>query len=181
MNFLIDLLDSLFEATGIELISQALDDPSDDATETILAIPGYRQTKSYTCGFAAGLMVLHTFRPKASITNFYYEVNPIEEWGTSTGKLVAALRKFRIGVKVKKKMTFDEIAEAIEDGTPIIACIDKGEEQHWVVIYGYSVGPNRLFVAGNNIPGLPMGTDTPWSKFRKLIPSDTDWLICWGK
>ncbi len=41
-----------------------------------LAVPGYRQVESDTCGFAAGLMVLHTFHPRADIDAFYRRVRP---------------------------------------------------------------------------------------------------------
>lgn len=181
MSFISTFWDDFWEKTGIELISQPLNDPSDDESETILEIPGYRQTKSYTCGFVAGLMILHTFRPTASITNFYHAVSPLQKEGTTTAKLVSALRLFKIGVKTRRNMTFDEIAEAIEDGTPIATTIEKGKDEHWIVIYGYGVGPSRLFIAGNNFAGLPMGTDILWSDYKKLIPSNPDWLICWCK
>lgn len=166
---------SLVDATGYEYISQIIPDPENTEDTTILKIPGYRQTKNYTCGFVAGLMVLHKFKPKASATNFYYLCNPDREQSTSTGNLVRALRKNGVRVSIKKNMTFEQISDALENNMPVIMEVKRTRGiTHWVVIFGYAVGPNRLYVAGNNL----LGTEYEWSKFKKMIATNGDWLVC---
>ena len=102
----------------------------DSDVAVTLAVPGYRQTHSYTCGFVAGLMVLHTFRPRASSTVFYYKVSPDEDTGTSTTALVRALRQSNIGVSRRTNLSFAGIQGAINDGFPVITCIRKGGPDH---------------------------------------------------
>lgn len=175
-----DLLDGFAALTGIGLIPDRLPYASDDETETTLAVPGYQQTESYGCGFVAGLMVLHTFKPKASIDRFFRRVNPDREWGIETGPLGEALRQSGVGVSVRENLTYDRIAETLEEGYLIITCVKTGQSDvdHWVVAYGYGVSPNRIFVAGN---GILRRHVLPWADFRRVWSPKGFGLVCWGK
>ena len=89
MKVLLQKAFNLFsDATGIALVGDSLTHARDE-DETTLDVPGYRQTHTYTCGFVAGLMVLHTFKPGSSIDRFFKRVDPDEEMGTSTTRLAA--------------------------------------------------------------------------------------------
>ncbi len=181
-KILIDALDRFSEKTGICVISDPLRHPSSSDVVT-LDIPGYRQTNSFSCGFAAGLMVLHAFRPTASIDAFYRKVRPTSERGASTRKVVDALRKSGVGVSVRTNLSFRTIRETVDQGFPIIACVHTNEPDvhHWVVIYGYGLKPNRLFIAGNGKPVFDR-REHLWTEYsRNMAPEKGFGLVCWGK
>jgi hypothetical protein len=181
-RLLVDAVDKFSEKTGICVIADPLRHRSSNEVVT-LDVPGYRQTNSFSCGFAAGLMVLHTFRPSASIDAFYRKVRPTSERGASTRKVVDALRKSGVGVSVRTDLTFRSIRETIDQGFPIIACVHANEPgvQHWVVIYGYGLKPNRLFVAGNGLPFFDR-REHLWADYSKtMAPEKGFGLVCWGK
>ena len=85
----------------------------DDPRETVLDVPGYYQMQRYTCGFTAGLMILHTFHPRRSPERFFRDVAPDPSMGTSTTRLIRALRRSRIGVATFDTFTFDAAAQRI--------------------------------------------------------------------
>ena len=177
----VDLFNRFAEWTGIVIVSDRLPGPDgDDAT--VLDVPGYVQTQTYTCGFVAGLMVLHAFKPNSSIDLFYRRVAPHEDRGASTEKIATALRKSNIGVGKRESLTFDAIADAIEAGYPIVTTVSTGDPEvnHWVVIYGVGRKPKRIFLAANGLPFLSH-KKYPWRTFKdKWCPSGFG-LVCWGK
>ncbi len=174
--------DEIMDNTGYEYLGQRLSFADEDGAGVTLDIPGYRQTKAYTCGFVAGLMVLHTFKPKASADSFYYRCDPDEDTGMSTGQLAKALRASKVGVSVRRKMSFSQIRREINNGHPIITTVEKPNgDEHWVVIYGFDVDPDRVFVAGNGLPIIPVSTSVSWTKFSSKLPDGGDFLVCWGK
>lgn len=181
MKAIQDFLDIFAENTGIVVISDPLSYPSSENVVT-LDVPGYRQVESYTCGFVAGLMVLHTFRPKASIDRFYHAVNPTHSHGTSTRKVVNALRGFGVGVSIRKDLNFAGIREQIDSGFPIITCVRTKDEDvdHWVVLYGYRRNPNKVFIAANGLPYFGRREYTV-KEYRTLVRPLGFGLVCWGK
>jgi hypothetical protein len=177
-KFIIDKKDDLVDLTGLEVRAESIPSPCDE-NETILDIAGYKQNKSYSCGFVAGLMVLHTFYPRKSINSFYYRINPDPVYGTQTNCLISALRKSGISVSVVKGnvFNFNKVARWIEEGKPIITTVDG--DSHWVVIFGVGYKPNRIFIAGY---GLFQKQEFTWSEFRHKIRGGLgDSLICSGK
>ncbi len=56
--------DGIFVALGIEQYRTWTDFAADD-DEVTLAIPGYRQTRSFTCGYVAALSVSGCFVPRS--------------------------------------------------------------------------------------------------------------------
>ena len=169
--------DNICERTGFEFIKMPLRYASDE-NEVTLAVPGYRQTKSYSCGYVAGLMVLHTFYPKKSVTKFYCAVNPHRDWGTSTTKLIKALRMSGVGIARKTHVSFEELKNAINQGFPILTAIKRTRDiEHWVAIFGVGVEPNRIFLAGNSTVG---GHVMTWPMFKKIWNTEREILVCWG-
>ena len=73
-------LDVFASATGLRLFPDPLKHPGGEDVCT-LDLPGYRQLESYTCGFVAGAMILHTFRPGASLKTFFDECSPDYDTG----------------------------------------------------------------------------------------------------
>lgn len=176
------MLNKFAELTGIVVFPDWLPGPNgDDAT--VLAVPGYAQVQDYTCGFVAGLMVLHTYNPRADVDLFYKRVDPHEQWGSSTVKVANALRKSGIGVGKRKSLTFKTVAATIEAGYPIITSVltDDPEVNHWVVIYGVGHKPKRIFLAANGSPFLSKKI-YEWRTFKnKYWYPNGFGLVCWGK
>ena len=180
-TWLSDKAENFAVKTGIAYLGDPLVFAMNDR-ETTLEIPGYRQTQLYTCGFVAGLMVLHTFKPKASADRFYAKVDPDPEWGIETGPLARALRRSGIGVRIRHDLTFSEICGSIEDGYHIISTVRQGgpDDLHWIVVYGCGRSPNVVFVAGNGLPYLGK-KKVAWSDFARLWSPRGNGLVCWGK
>lgn len=173
--------DQLCDQLGIEYITEVLTQPR-NKDDICIDIPGYRQTKSYTCGFVSGLMVARTFYPKIPHTKFYELCRMHPEWGMSTKKLAAALRKSGVGVRIRQGLTFDEIAQFISEGQPIITSIRRNKEiQHWVVIYGVNKKLKEVFIAGEKFWFSPDETVFEWNELRHKIPAQNDFLVCWKK
>lgn len=153
---------------------------------TTLLVPGYKQTQAYTCGFVAGLMVLHALYPRSSTEAFYRRVLPDREMGTSNKKLLRALRRSGVGVSIQSRLGFAEIREAIDAGFPIITLLKTRSEEilHWVVVYGYGIRTaktsNRVFVAGNGLPFFNQPA-IPWSRFCQMQSPLGFGFVCWGR
>lgn len=154
--------------------------------ETKLQMPSYCQTDWYSCGPMAAWSVLETFHPRADFATFYHDCKPLPTEGTSESKLVRALRRHGVGVALKHDLDFEKIAATIESGYPIITgvgCDEDGEGDHWVVIYGVSRDPKKVFVS--NIVRM----HNPWNSREEYTWKEwlSEWnpegygLVCWGK
>lgn len=175
------LSDKIFHKLRLEYVREFLT-RSRNPDDICIEIPGYRQTKSYTCGYVSGLMVLHAFDKKACGETFYEHCDAHHEWGMSTKKVATALRKSGIGVRIRQGLHFDEIADFISEGQPIITSIRRHKEiQHWVVIYGVNRKTKEVFIAGEKFWFSPAGTVFEWKKIRRQIPNRNDFLVCWQK
>jgi hypothetical protein len=179
-------MDHLAERTGMRVLKERLAHPGTSDVTTLL-IPGYKQTQAYTCGFVAGLMVLHALYPKASAEAFYRRVRPDPKMGTSNKKLIQALRQSGVSLSVVSSgLGFPEIQRNIDSGFPIITLLKTNSEDvtHWVVIYGYGIetgkGQDRVFVAGNGLPFLSQPA-IPWSRFCQAQSPLGFGLVCWGR
>lgn len=173
--------DRICDLLGFEYVREFLTGPRTDA-DVCIAIPGYRQTKSYTCGYVSGLMVLHAFDPKASAKDFLAQCQTHEEWGMSTRKVASALRQAGVGVRIRQGVNFSEIADYIKNGHPIITSIQRrGEIHHWVVIYGVNTKTKEIFIAGEKFWFSLAPTVMSWKDFRKSLVKGTDFLVCWKK
>ncbi|MES2528711.1 MAG: C39 family peptidase [Bdellovibrionota bacterium] len=177
-HFTTPLSDKLCHALGFEFVREFIS-RARNKDDVVLNVPGYRQTKSYTCGFVSGLMVLHHFDRKQNAKKFYELCNPHFDWGMSTRKVASALRKKNIKVSIKKLMPFDELASLIEEGKPIITSIKRRDViQHWVVIYGVNRKTKEVFVAGDKFWFSPVKTRMDWKSFRRRVASGADFLVC---
>lgn len=93
--------------------------------EVTLDLPGYCQLDSYGCGVVAGVMALKHFKPSASFSAFYARVNPHPEHGTPTSRLIGALQRSGLRVTERHGLTFADLCEAIDAGTPVIVVVHK--------------------------------------------------------
>lgn len=170
------LLNLAADITGVRSLPDTLSHPCDAVT---LGINGRYQTQAHTCGAVAGFMVLRYFKPRVSADSFFRSVNPTEADGTSTGKLVRALRRHGLRVQVRLDMTFADFAAAIDDGRPVLVTVKTRvpETQHWVVCYGYGIRPQRLFLAGTGLP-LVSRKEHLWADFRRKWAGKGEGLVC---
>ena len=151
--------------------------PKEDGVVT-LDVPGYRQVQTYTCGYVAGMMVLHYFRPRASADRFWNKCRPDPEDGMGQRKLVRALRSSGVKVGERRHFGFDELHRAIAAGKPVITTVTLPTTDHWVVIYGVGVSPRRVFIAGNGFPYLNRNKVMTWAQFARHRGGVDGGLIC---
>ena len=145
-----------------------------------IAVPFYSQADWYSCGPVAASMVVETFHPHADFAALYRACRPEPLVGTSAPKIVRALRRFGVGVSVRRNLGFDSLATAIESGFPIIAGVAYGEDGHWVVIYGINRQRKRLFVCNVGWVGHSRQECT-WREWKSWWDPAGEGLICWGK
>jgi hypothetical protein len=159
------------------MIADPLEHPEDEGVVT-LDMPGYRQTQSYTCGYVAGMVVLHYFKPRASEDRFWDRCDPDTHGFVSETRLAAALRASGIRVGTRSRFSFSDIKTAIDAGKPIITTVEEGA--HWFVIYGYRARPQKVFVANGSPRQLALAQDKEWS-WAELVREQGDirgGLIC---
>jgi hypothetical protein len=148
--------------------------------EVKLAVPFYSQTDWYSCGPVAASIVGETFHPRTDFAALYRECHPEPLEGTTASKLVRALRRFGVGVSVRRNLGFDSLATAIESGFPIIAGVADGEYGHWAVVYGVNRRRKRLFVCNVGWIGHSREEFT-WREWKTWWAPVGEGLICWGK
>ncbi len=81
------------------------------------------------------------------------------------------LRSQGLSANLRYDMTFDTIARALGVGKVLIGYLV--DEEHWVVLYGFGRGPERIFVADPE-PGKPC--IYPWESYGARL--DGYALIC---
>jgi hypothetical protein len=167
------------DLTGVRVVSVRIPYADEEEQEVTLDVPGYRQVDAFGCGFVAGLMVLHTFKPRASIDRFYKRVAPTGRWGASAPKIVRALRHSGIAARARQTLGFEQVCSEIDAGHPVITLLKtrKADTEHWVVVYGYGLRPKRLFVAGN---GYVLNRPIAWADFRRRSATPGYGLVCSG-
>lgn len=164
-----------WDLTTIECVRVPLQRPS-GPNEIILNVQNFRQTKGHTCGVVAGWIVVKYFHPKSDFSKLFYAMNPSPVWGIPTKKMIAALRKHKIAVSYRKRARFQDIKDAIDQGFPVITCVDRPTENeaHWLVLRGYGTKPACVFVAGDYIFS---SQKRMWSSFKRIW-NEREILIC---
>jgi hypothetical protein len=109
-----------------------------------LPVPGFRQVRSYSCGFASTLMIARYFGVATPGADVYRRLGT-DGTGTRQTAIVKVLRQLGLRAGVRYDVDFERIARGIDDGKPIIGYLVDVE--HWLVIYGYGRAPERIFVA----------------------------------
>ena len=107
-------------------------------------VRAYRQVRDYTCGFASALTVLHAFRRYVPAEDLYERLGT-DRTGTRQSAIVREMRAEGLSAIVRYDLEFEDIARHIDQGALIIAYHYNLE--HWLVIFGYARGPDRLLVA----------------------------------
>ncbi len=117
-----------------------------------LDLPGYRQVRSYTCGYAVALMVVRFFRPDAPARELFERLGTGRD-GTRQTAIVRELRASGLGANVRYDMDFERYCAAFDAGKPVIG-YHHGIE-HWVALYGYARDPEDLLFVADSRAGVP--------------------------
>jgi hypothetical protein len=157
--------------------------PKSDCGESLL-VRGYKQLDSYGCGSIAGFIVLQSIYPNVRWEDFYAHCAPHPVHGLGDKRLLTALRGFGLTVSTNRGApSFSKIKRSIAEGCPILATHDCPEDPasdsdpaHWVAIYGWSEGEEKMVYIANPVYENPM----PYLKFRELA-KDYKSYICWGR
>jgi hypothetical protein len=173
------LVDVVSDLTGYAAVRVPLQTASRPG-EVTLGLTGYRQIDSYSCGAVASAMVVKFLRPSVSFERIHAAVDPCQEIGAGTLRVMRALRSLGIGVKRRTKLTFDDICTAIDAGSPVLVCVTTSDPytNHWVVIYGYGRRPKLLFVAGQGLHFIARQR-VKWQDFRSKWSPPGEGLVCW--
>lgn len=131
----------------------------DDARVVTLPLPGYRQAKNYSCGFATALMVARHYGVELAAPELYALVGTTY-WGTSQTALVRALRQVGVRANIRYDVDFERLATAIDRGKLVVGYL--GDDEHWLVLYGYGRDPDRVYVAD---PRPSQGCEHPWDAY----------------
>ena len=147
--------------------------------EVTLDLAGYRQIDSFSCGGVAAAMAVKFIRPQMSFKRIYAAVNPTPKTGAGNGRVTRALRSLGVRVSWRKNLSFDDLCDAIDAGSPVLVCIktDDAETDHWVVTYGYGRRPDLLFIAGRGIHFLARNRMRR-REFRRLWFPPGEGLVC---
>lgn len=148
--------------------------------EVTLDLTGYRQVNTFGCGAVAAAMVVKCLRPQVSFERIHAAVDPTQQSGAGTIRVMRALRSLRVGVSRKTHLTFDDMCNTIDTGRPVMVSVKTTDTRtdHWVVIYGYGRRPNFLFVAGQGLHFIARQR-VNWSEFRRQWKPLGEGLVCW--
>ena len=133
-----------------------------DSNCMVIPITGYRQLQSYTCGYCCALMASRYFVPGISSDKLYRLIG-IDHDGVCASGLIRGLRKTGMSVGKLYNLSFGKIRNAIDKNKLLIIGVKR---DHWVLVYGYGVKPNRIFVAD---PSFFRQTAYNWCEFRKQV------------
>lgn len=137
--------------------------PHGDPKVVARPIRAYRQVRQYTCGYASALTVAHALRCYVEPTDLYDRLGT-DHTGTSQTAIVNSLRAVGVSAALRYDLGFDGLRRVIDAGKLVIGYHHRLE--HWVVIYGYGVDPERVFVA-DPLPG--MRSEHLWSRYGEKL------------
>ena len=132
-------------------------------SEETLAIPGYRQARNYSCGFATALMVARYYRPDVNARRLFEQLGTGRD-GTRQNAIVKVLRAQGLGANVRYDVGFERLRQEILRGKLVVGYLHDSE--HWVLLYGYGLAPRRVFIADPE-PGV--GCVKAWERYADRL------------
>lgn len=118
--------------------------PGVDPSATTLPVPGFRQARDYTCGFATALMVVRYFGSGIPGVELYRRLGTSSD-GTRQSALVRSLRLAGVRANIRYDVDFARLCQEIDRNKLVIGYLH--DDEHWLVLYGYGRNPARVFVA----------------------------------
>ena len=135
---------------------------ADTGAKTLL-VPGYRQARNYSCGFATALMVVRYFRPHAPARELFDALGTTRD-GTRQNAMVRAIRACGLGANVRYDVDFARLQQEIDRNKHVVGYLHDSD--HWVVVYGYGCDPQRVYIADPE-PGEPCVHS--WQRYREKL------------
>lgn len=117
---------------------------ADDPHVTTLPVPGFRQARDYTCGFATALMAIRYFGASMPASDLFRNLGT-DRGGTRQSAMVRELRAAGLRANVRYDVDFTRICQEIDRNKLVIGYL--ADHEHWLLIYGYGREPARVFVA----------------------------------
>ena len=176
------VINTLSDWTGLKAIP-SLCDLTPEKHDVVLDVPSYSQTDDYSCGAIGAWSIVETFSPRANFWRFYQAVQPVPGEGVGPGPLIWALRKFKVGARMRTKMGWADIKKTIDNGFPMLigTGMDSPEGDHWNVLYGYGLHPRRVYL-GNQIGVLCNQCRVDWDEFLESWWNPVGKaVVCWGR
>ena len=127
-----------FQLVPFEVMSCAV------AAGKTLEVSGFRQVRSYTCGYAATALVLDFFGEYVPAAQLFRRLGTGRD-GTRQNAIVREIRAQGIAASVRYDVGFERICNEIDRDKLVVSYLADAE--HWVVLYGYSRQPDRVYVA----------------------------------
>lgn len=124
---------------------------------------GYRQARSYSCGFATALMVLRSFDCVVEARELFESLGTGRS-GTRQNAIVRELRRRGLRANTRYDLDFAALGRAIDAGKLVVGYLIDAE--HWLVLYGYGRGPDRVYVADPR-PGEEC--EHPWQGYGERL------------
>lgn len=124
---------------------------------------GFYQVRSYTCGFASALMVVHHFYPRVDKRKLYKCLRTSRE-GTSQIGLIRGLRSFGVSVGIRYNLDFASLRQAVNCGKLVIGY--DNDRDHWLVLCGYALCPDRVLTAN---PSPHYSSAYPWEELNSRL------------
>ena len=147
--------------------------PYGDHSVRVKPIRAYLQVRGYTCGFASTLTVLHAFQRNIAPRALYDQLGT-DRHGTGQSAIIRALRDGGLSANARYDLSFSSLCRAIDSGKLIIGYHHRVE--HWVVVYGYGVEPQRVFVAD---PIIEWRKEHLWESYGPKLRSFG--IVCSGR
>jgi hypothetical protein len=147
--------------------------PHGDVTVTAKPIRAYLQVRGYTCGYASTLTVLHAFQKRIKPVDLYKRLGT-DHGGTGQTAIIRELRAGGVSANLRYDLDFEGLKRSIDAGKLIIGYHHRVE--HWVVIYGYGVSPNRVFIAD---PVVEWKSEHLWEQYGPKLQNFG--IVCSGR
>jgi ABC-type bacteriocin/lantibiotic exporter with double-glycine peptidase domain len=122
-----------------------------------LTLPGFYQTRSYSCGYACALMVARYFEADVIGQELFARLGTGRD-GTRQTAIVRELRAHGVRANVRYDVDFGRLRSSIDQGKLVIAYMH--DIDHWVVCYGYTRDPDRVYLAD---PRPGESCEHPWA------------------
>lgn len=102
----------------------------------LLLLPDVRQALTYTCG-AASLQAILVYFGKSDDRELYLadELNTSSDWGTEPKDIKRVAEEFGLKVKMRERLTLDELRDYVEQGIPVMVAYqawrEDGKQTPW--------------------------------------------------
>jgi len=106
------------------------------ADSVVLKMKRSVQLDSYSCGAQSVYMILSYYDKNKTLNEIKESLNTTELDGTGTKQILNYLISNGLDVQINEKGAISSIQAAIGNGYPVLITVD--DEDHWVIVYGYS-------------------------------------------